>query len=206
MNQVYTLHLTYSRVGFRQGVGTRGFQPPELIEWVNQADGQPQANPFFIDEKCNIFQLGVVLYCMITRNRGPPQAHWPGNPDQDRTYTLRAGDAEVPNVYSNELLELVNRCTGYDPANRCDLDELFARIRRNVDGGVTGFDENGRADPEHPNGYTVENRSLEECRDLGSRALRTFHPGLPEEGPQLCVFEETYTLGLSWQEVEAAAG
>ncbi|KAK4626504.1 hypothetical protein CLAFUW4_04258 [Fulvia fulva] len=70
-----------------QDLGTQGFYAPEQMDYVNRNTHAP-LNPWPLDEKTNLFGVGLILYCLVTQKRNAPQAYWLGDGATDTTHTL----------------------------------------------------------------------------------------------------------------------
>lgn len=57
------------------------------MDYVNRNTHAP-LNPWPLDEKTNLFGVGLILYCLVTQKRNAPQAYWLGDGATDTTHTL----------------------------------------------------------------------------------------------------------------------
>lgn len=134
---------------------TPGFCPPEGVLYVDYTDMKPIDRAQML-EKYNVYvpppirvlllmdctdsayswQVGAILRCMILREQAPPQALWLGDGSKDETYKLRLVDENggkvdkygVEEQYSEELLDMVERCMCYDVEDRPTFKELLEEI------------------------------------------------------------------------------
>ncbi|KAK4626503.1 hypothetical protein CLAFUW4_04259 [Fulvia fulva] len=149
-----------SNPNFYRGAGTPGCRAPEQIEYVDNNNLTP-LNGWPLNEKTNVFGMGIILYCLVTqRSTSKKQAWWLGDGTGDRTYQLELpGGVPNPaqnfaNRYSPELRRLIDRCTAYDQAARPD----FATLRAMFTAVIT--QNNGGEDPNITKGMRASTANL----------------------------------------------
>ena len=112
------------------GSGTDGYMAPEQYAWVDQRHRGP-ANPyhtldeFQIRESANVFGVGIIVWCLVTRQVDPNPSLWLGNAINDQTYDV---PADIADRYDADLLNMIAACLRYDPAHR----PTFAELERGI--------------------------------------------------------------------------
>lgn len=102
-HQRHTLADTAPRV---LGVGTEGFEAPELLRFVDSTTLQPvEAN--ILSETTNVWQMGAILRALVLRQASPPKSLFFGGA-ADTTYVVNVPGSQAVNTYSQNLLSMID--------------------------------------------------------------------------------------------------
>lgn len=118
---------------YYQGLGTPGFIAPEMLnqsvvenrkEVIKGFKDRTNNTTWELNQKTNVFGIGLILWCLIHLKEGPPQSKFRKGDNDD---TLQKASARSI-TYSPELQELVQDCCKFRREDRPTLQALRERI------------------------------------------------------------------------------
>lgn len=127
---------------------------------------------------------------MVTLRNRPPQTDWLGDGRNDRTYRLVGSTQPNVNHYSAELLQLIDDCVEYDPADRPSFTDILDEIYVHVDTAV------------HPGGAGAGPPANPHSNNLRMPGNATFMAVLNAQLAHLP--QDQYRTGLAFQNLPAA--
>ena len=104
--------------------GSIPYTPPEICN-------APEERGFFVDYSCDVWSVGVLLFCMLTGSFPWEQATL-SDPNYYEFVQWQTGVTIKPprmwQSFSPRLLSLFNRLLAMNPHERCDITEIFKYI------------------------------------------------------------------------------
>ena len=115
--------------------GTPGFYAPEQIQWYD-ARTKEAVNQWPLNEKTNVYGLGMILWCLVRLRQAAQQPFWLGVGENDTT--LRPLPIPAPwNYplinYSQPLKDLIDDCLAFSQAARPSFQVILNRIQAETD-------------------------------------------------------------------------
>lgn len=110
------------------GGGTQGYLPPEQLPFIDEQTREP-VDAFQLLSHTNVWGVGAIMLSLLRRGRLEREdqlRYLPG------TIAAYGAAQELQGIYSEDLLELVNRCLRFDPAERICFADLLHQIRQFV--------------------------------------------------------------------------
>ncbi len=101
--------------------GSIPYTPPEICNASDDAG-------FYVDPSCDVWSVGVLLFCMLTGSFPWEQATL-SDPNYYEFVQWQSGvTLKPPNMwrsFSPKLMELFNKLLAMDPENRCSVSEVY---------------------------------------------------------------------------------
>ena len=91
----------------------------------------PMMDNWRVDSKTDVFQVGMLLRCLVLRRQDQVQPYFLGNGDLDTSLNLMA--LPMAAHYSVQLRVLIRDCLRFRQANRPTFRMLLERIRQCTD-------------------------------------------------------------------------
>ncbi|KAK3674122.1 hypothetical protein LTR78_005969 [Recurvomyces mirabilis] len=133
----------FNPLSYMIGEGTPNWIAPETQPLVDKATAE-YADLGRIDGKANVWGIGAILGALISREAKLQGMEYEEGEDilpkiQLPVFTDKKRIKAVRKLYSSALLDLVNACLAYRPANRPSADELLQEILRRTEGEYCGL-------------------------------------------------------------------
>lgn len=103
----------------------------EQFRWLDRDNLSPMLNApnWKLSAATDVFGVGMVLHCLVTRDNRPKQPLFLGDGDADASLSLNAYAAQ----YSQELRSMIERCLAFQPQNRWTFRDLLGHIEVQTD-------------------------------------------------------------------------
>ncbi|KAK4503383.1 hypothetical protein PRZ48_004298 [Zasmidium cellare] len=122
-------------VQYNQNEGTRGFLPPEQIQWRDEETGAP-VHDFKVLSPANVWGIGIVMRTLMLRQvetgSVPPRCR---TMDIARTPTYARFPNNCRAEYGMWLTAMVEQCLYIDPAERPTLESLNRQLDNIIQNG-----------------------------------------------------------------------
>ncbi|KAK3708757.1 hypothetical protein LTR37_011278 [Vermiconidia calcicola] len=121
---------------WNRGGGTLGFLPPEQRSYIDRRTREP-VDAFKLLAHTNVWGVGAIMWSFV--HGGQPHPDWQPDylPGGKMTYGI---SDKAKKAYSDELLECIEECLSFNPAER----PSFAELRESIEGVLEdGEDDDG---------------------------------------------------------------
>lgn len=147
---------------YNNDLGTPGFKAPEQQQWVENNTFE-YLDEHRLDHKTNMYGVGMILWCLVSRNHRPEQPTWLGIAQDNQTLAFPDPRHFPLDQYSDELLDLVQQCIAFDPVDRPNFSEVLRTVRN-----ATAYASPGR---DHSMGLRSNNADddMRAASDCGSQ-------------------------------------